>query len=445
MIPFSRVIVLSLLVFLILGGCSSSSQKEQHTQLQLELDSLTRAESGILEAFFRTLFTESQGGYVLYGNKPVCIEAFPVREEGSIFLAKWIHVMSIKLKEGALLWKKLDLNKYSKDFLVFIYEKPVFEKWIDFVIINKREFLQIVEENLPLFQYVLGPKVTPSELLAKLTDPHETFYSVLHDDKVLIGILLGYGTENALFVSRKENIQETVSIPSFGFTSLHDEDSWLRTGSLLSEDMSEQKSPPMPCFGCYENKKTKALIKEYKKSQKQIAKTLQSDNFLEQVLSRFFDVKIHLNPKAVDTSPFPEKDVLTKIVAQSIWNCIPEDQRDSEYFVFFCDGLRSSEEGQEPLSDEEYSCLVVRFIETLGNKNFSEPEFMALRRKLAYAAGLKVWHHFKNGSDLYSFSEVLKYLSDAEAGMIHFPSIDIATDEILTHLHSVLYIRAAHS
>ena len=56
--------------------------------------------------------------------------------------------------------------------------------------------LDIVKSNLPLFQYILGPEVTPEKLLTKLTDPNESFHNVLNENKTLIGILLGFGTHN---------------------------------------------------------------------------------------------------------------------------------------------------------------------------------------------------------------------------------------------------------
>jgi hypothetical protein len=433
---FKKLILLFVILVIFTGGCSPSSKPSK--ELGSILESLTIDECRVLECFFRTFFEESQGGYVLFGNKPLCIESFPFREEGSIFLPQKMHALSTRLKEGALLWKQLNLNKYCKDYLLFVYEKAVFDKWVDVILVNKKAFSKTVESNLSLFQYVLGPKVTPSELLIRLTDAGETFESVLHEDRVLIGILLGYGTQNSLFGSRLENINQTVSVPSFGFSSLLDEASWLKSGGQLSTDFSEEKKPLLPWFCCYDTQETKPLIYQYKCAQKNITKVLNSSSFLENILTQMFGVDVHLRPTHT-ASDFPGGNNLTKIVAQSIWLSIDETIRDAHYISGFYKGLRSSEEGIQPPSEEEYEVIVEKFLQAGADP--TTPIYASAKDQLAYAAGLKIWDHFKKGEDLYSFTEVMEMLSEAEHGVWSVPPIDPHTDMILTHLHAILYQR----
>jgi hypothetical protein len=436
-----KAVCLSILLVSLLTSCGSLSTKKESTELQKAIRSLSANELSTLETFFRTLLGESQGGYVLYGNKPICVEGFPIREEGTVFLEKWIHIFSTKLKKGALLWKKLGLNKYCKDYILFVYEKPVFDKWVDFVLINKQEFYRVVQDNLPLFQYVLGPKVTPSELLIKMADSKETFHSVLRDDRVLIGILLGYGTENSLYGSRSENIQDTSSAPSFGFTTLNEEISWLKERQSVSISLGEEKIPSLPRFSYYENRETKLLIDGYKRTQKRISELLKSEHFLEDILSKLFKEEITINAKKEDVLTFSEPNQLTKIVAQSLWNAIPHNERNPEYIGSFFSGLNANEKGVLPLLDNEYTSLVIRYYRAVDECTPQDPEFLALRREVAYSAGLKAWNHFKLGRDFYSLSNVMDLLSKAQAGNLVFPPIDSETDQILTCLHSVLYQR----
>jgi len=91
---------------------------------------------------------------------------------------------SVYLREGAIVWKALNFKQ--SDIIVHVYDKP---------------------DSLAKV-WVLGPNVTAEGLLEQLTNPRETFYSVLKDDKVLIGILLGFGPQNAIHVSRLENLEE---------------------------------------------------------------------------------------------------------------------------------------------------------------------------------------------------------------------------------------------
>ncbi len=169
--------------------------------------SLSKDETIILEQFFDILVRLSEGGYVLFGKKPICINGF--RTVDSFSIANDTHKESVYLREGAAIWKKISDGNFS-NFLIHVYDNcdSLVDNCIHILFINKQLFYQTVEKNLSLFQYVLGPDLTPESLLEKLTNSHETFHNVLKNDKVLIGILLGFGTQNSLLVSRIENIQE---------------------------------------------------------------------------------------------------------------------------------------------------------------------------------------------------------------------------------------------
>jgi hypothetical protein len=440
MIKFNKLFVVSALFFVLLGGCFYSSSKRSQ-ELQKAVHSLSLEELAILDTFFRTLLSESQGGYALYGNKPCCLEGFANREEGSAYLAKWIHVYSTKLKEGALLWEKLNLNRFCKNHMLYVYEKP-FREWRHFLLVNKQGLLHAIDANLPLFQYVLGPKVTPTDLLTQLSASKGNFDSVLHGDRVLIGILLGYGTQNALHGARTEDINEGLSTtPTFAFTTLNDESSWLKENEVVSIDFSEEKTLLLPWFGCYDSKETSTLIKGYKRTQKKISKVLKSKHFLAEVLSQFFEEKVTINSRDIkdECFSFPDKDEMTSIVAQSIWRCIEE--KDPEYIDSFVKGMEASDLNVLPLSDSEYSDLVMKYFQRKEKSNPLDSTFLKMRMQIAYYAGMRVWNHLKLGKDLYSLPDIVNLLSEVKRGALAMLPVDSETDLILTHLHWVLYQR----
>jgi len=171
---------------------------------------LSSEESSVLEKFFRVMLEKIEGGYVLFEKKPVCINGFHVRDDFTKECET--HIASVFVREGAAKWKRLNLNCSNQDMIIHIYnhEDSLVTDYIHILFINRDLFLGTVKSNLPLFQYVLGPDITPAGLLEKLTDPNTTFHSVLKNDKVLIGILLGYGTQNSLYVSRIEQLQEAL-------------------------------------------------------------------------------------------------------------------------------------------------------------------------------------------------------------------------------------------
>lgn len=427
-----KKITILLSVFFLASSCSTSRYKT--SELKAKLETLSEEQLSTLEVFFRILLTKSQGGYVLYGNKPLCLEAFPYREEGSIFLAKWIHIFSVELKRGALLWKELGLDKYCKNYHLLVSENLTNE-WQDLLLINRRELFSSIEKNLVLFQYTLGPNINSEYLIDLLQNPQNNFSSIIQNDKTLIGVLLGYGTQNAMHCSRIENIKENrCSKPSCGFKTTEEEVDWLETRFSLSTDFSEEKSPLLPWFGCYDQNESKFLIDHYKKTQKEIIKILKSPNFLEKVLSRMFEEKVFLKPYDRSISPpLPDRQELIVAIAQSIWFSIAE--KDFEYVSSFIQGMQASEQNELPLSETDFCWLRMQYRDSNPDDEISHCE---LRKKMAFHAGLRVWDHFKRGEDLYSLTEVLTYLHNNPSSK----SLDAATDRILTNLHYRLYHEA---
>ena len=162
---------------------------------------LSNHERDVLEGFFRVMIEKSEGGYVLFGRKPICIHGFHV--EDYFIQENERHLSNVYLREGAYLWRKLNFNNKDENIIIHIYQRPdtLAKSYIHVLLINKELCLNVIQKNLSLFQYVLGPNVTPSALLNKLIDPNESFHHVLREDKVLIGILLGFGTQNSLNLS----------------------------------------------------------------------------------------------------------------------------------------------------------------------------------------------------------------------------------------------------
>ncbi len=423
-----RKSALLLLLFFLCSGCAFTRVQTPH--LKATLQSLSEEQLSILDAFFRVLFVQSQGGYVLYGNKPLCIEAFAYREEGSLFLAKSIHMFSTELKRGALLWKELGLDKYCRNYHLHISDNPT-KEWQDLLLLNKKELLVTLYKNHVLFQYILGPSLTPEQFLDQLLDPQLTFHSTLQNNKTLIGILLGYGTQNALFCSRAENIQEgDQSLPSNGFRTLEEESQWLKSKFTLSIQSSEEKVPLLPWFGCYDNQETQSLLTHYNQSRKKILKVLQSPHFLEEVFSRLFEEKVTLKPYNSSSRPsLPNRQELILAVSQSIWHSIAE--KDPEYISSFLLGLQASENATTPLSEEEFCSLRSRYLASSSQGK----DLPALRQEMAYQAGVRVWDHFKQAKELYSLPEILSQLVQTSS----IPHLDPQTDKVLTHLHYLLY------
>lgn len=280
---------------------------------------ITGEQAAILTKFFEHLIKNSEAGYVIHGKKPVCINAYHLQDH--FYGENESELASVYLREGALVWKALHLD--SSDIIVHTYDREdtLAKGWVHVLVINRPLFIKTINDNLALFQYVLGPSLSAYGLLEKLIDPKETFHSVLKNDKVLIGILLGYGTQNSLYVSRLDNIDEMLlssEIPpfqsrlsksrhelqqialmkdhyradtrklesSFGHDSIDQEIQSLFEQLDVSSRILSQKSPPF-IFGRLKNdEKTDEFVKELEACQEQINDLLKSKDFLKIVLDK---------------------------------------------------------------------------------------------------------------------------------------------------------------
>lgn len=191
-----RVFLRSLsLIFLFFSNCFA----QQTT--------LTQEQCAVLNKFFNILIEESELGFVMQGNKPVCIHGFFSKDPFSVNTISHRH--SVALREGARIWKQLATSNSEIVLTISKEEDPLIPNWIHVIAIHPILFQRVLKENLSLFQYVLGPAVNSDNLLSALISG-KTYHSLLKGDKVLIGEILGFGTQNALYISRIENIEETL-------------------------------------------------------------------------------------------------------------------------------------------------------------------------------------------------------------------------------------------
>jgi FKBP-type peptidyl-prolyl cis-trans isomerase len=354
-----------------------------------------------LNKFFFSMLNETEGGYVLYGTKPVCITGYHINDCFSQENER--HRSNVFLRQGAIKWKDLRLNQSQSNIIIHIYnnEDSFAKNWIHILFINKELFLTTVQSNLQLFQYVLGPDITPIKLLEKLIDPNSTFHSVLKEDKVLIGILLGYKAQNSLYVSRMEYlyqelfaaedpplrsqfskldnvplpfrqmlltktnsdlIKEPNREPSFGYSSLKDELDAINQKITMSSPTLSANTPLFIFSRLKEDKETDKLIDALEQTQPKINQLLASNNFLKDVLQIIFpneSIIVHpINKKQID---FEEAEIsqLPFLVGANIWRVIADE--DQNYCEFFIAGMKDAENGidkeDRPINYRKYEKL----------------------------------------------------------------------------------------
>ena len=311
-------------------------------------------EQKYLNVFFQMLICHSEVGYVLFGQKPVCWDEFyidillPPDTSNRRFLTA--------LHEGLNIWEKhspphpnIIIVSHNHDRI----NKPNVHM---FLVINRDLFFKTVNEHLTLFQSVLGPEITAIKLFETLASGKLSFPEALKNNNILIGILLGYGTQNALFTSRMEEILEFLYMPdlppfqkkfnlipsqkdslkemlissktditrlkplspNIGFSSLAEEYEALVQkievvdGSLTTEE-------PLLIFGCLKNdRETERLTSAFEETQKRIKNLMLSKTFLRDVLKMVTNEDVVIDASLKVTLSLPKKN-LEYLLAQSIW------------------------------------------------------------------------------------------------------------------------------
>jgi FKBP-type peptidyl-prolyl cis-trans isomerase len=336
------------------------------------LQTLSFEQKLTLESFLKTIVKGSFSGYVLYGDKPICIEAYSIAQETGALSG--VNEQVPILIKGIKLWEDLQINPICNEFFFLTVEAE--PDYRHLICINRKAFLETVNQNLPLFRYVLGPTITAELLLQKLIQSKNNFYKIIHDDHALLGILLGYGTQNSILVSRKERIsggmpyveefpliakksrnnRETVpysqsSHPSLGFTSFKEEEVALQKATTISRKLKPFNSYELPYFGCEPNSnETQHLLDKYEKNRIVIKTAYESEDFLEMTLLKLFkttsnSIEIPSIPKERPNS-LADKEESAKRLAQLVREEIQKEKRSSISFLnSFISGLQSGKNG----------------------------------------------------------------------------------------------------
>lgn len=285
------------------------------------LDCLKAEEKIVLESFFRTMLTRSEGGFVLAGSKPVCMEGILAPEKfNSRKIGSKTHQLSVELSEGFRIWQKYFTSISSKKIIICCKDHTdlLYSDWIHLLWIHPQKLEAVVEKNIALFQYILGPQITADGFLNFLVDPSQD----IPHNYTLNGIFLGFGAQNALYYHRLELLQKKMysrekapfyhktealenknigylgfdhtesfdTEPSFGFSTLSQEYKTLEAMSKRSRETSPLSSFNIPLFAIYKkDKDTLDILSDYETDKKFIETLLASSHFLEEILRCIFE------------------------------------------------------------------------------------------------------------------------------------------------------------
>ncbi|MEX1013097.1 MAG: FKBP-type peptidyl-prolyl cis-trans isomerase [Waddliaceae bacterium] len=370
-----------------LFSCHSLVAGDPHLNpTQIEISDSDQRE---LEEYFRFMLTKTEVGYVLFGIKPISTHGehvtFPCAEQ-NIYRMPLDHHFE-RIRRGFDVWFRYFGSNNRGPVAIVRYD--IHDRgWRNIDWIHKNALHSVVNQNLPIFQVSLGPEITSDEILNRLCDEKSAFYLELKRNKVLTGIILGYGTKNALYQSRLETIEEAgyqkerlplasrgsrdglrtlpsvescrllnaftepalEVTPSFGYENLKQEHKSL-SDKLITTRRFNYLSPALPTFAYIrDDPVSQELLQEYCEAQEKIGALLNSDTFLEDVLTHILGYRPNLvtvvsDQESEEVALKREKKDVVDAVALSIWKNLLE--KDSDYIASTIKGMRLAEEEKD--------------------------------------------------------------------------------------------------
>ncbi len=265
-------LVISCLAFLAYErSCYNIVPKEELVSIREKLKILTPQEKEDLTVFIDKAILFCQYPYVLVGYKPMSICNVTLNLE---YLDVGCNIPFCEaIKRGYLVWKKYESLFPQKKTILTDYYLSEIEEQKEMALISLKLCSSKIEEHLADFCEVLGRTCKSSEILDILTHPeHNDFHAIMDRDR-LLGILLGFGRNNAYLY---EQIRSSYEKPSTKDP----------LGPLTNEWPYWPRKWRLPGFACDSTtEETKQLKKHYQKARRIIRWTYFNRDNLEVTLA----------------------------------------------------------------------------------------------------------------------------------------------------------------
>jgi hypothetical protein len=231
-----------------------------------------------IKYLFHNIFLQQDGAYTIFGDKPVS-------SAGSFVIASWEATIMEPAQVGKFgrSWKtwqnykdRFPLQKY-----IIVGERFPFKKSglvvIYTFVINKKSFIETLNNHLILFESVLNKKIDAENFLDNIETGKCSFLTSINRNEMLLGILLGYGEHNAsLFYKRSKRSHARKLFPL-------DE---VKLECTDKESYPMMLINPVQYSADLDHPETKALQKKYKNLRKKISEIYSQGDFLEITLTQ---------------------------------------------------------------------------------------------------------------------------------------------------------------
>ena len=305
---FKKIISILLLLVVFPTSLRLCQAGQNTTHVHFQLQKMTEDDKELLSLFFEALIRLDTFGYTIFGCKPISYASYSSNLRGNFFFP-----MGATYHQGEELW-----NRYSPSFYIknFVFKFEHIGDMYGILLINKNNFLKVVNDHIAEFRKILGEDITSESLFLQIIDNRNSIWKILKEDHCLLGTLLGYGYKNSQMFKRREEIRDLVADlpPPLAFPEQIDIFREYNTkfyknkyreinniNDLIFEYNDIQKTlkcaftdynGPLNLFPDVgfavdpDTTETKILLEQYKRTEIDIMKAFMSDNFLEAVLCK---------------------------------------------------------------------------------------------------------------------------------------------------------------
>lgn len=266
------------LLLLFLATCTSHPKSIEPSREY----AVTEEEKVWLREFFHDLLFEDHGAYVLYGTKPASLSCIsqPMTEEEYAQTKLWIESLSAKEKETYKVrtretydfyenfqkWEKIKGRFPIRQYLFGKFPSSRDEKTEYLLFLNIEETLRTLLKYYGDFKRVLGYDFDPFQVVFDIENRDSKFWNTVLDNAIPLGILLGYGRDNAYFFKWRVTYGGIKDTQGIFMDSLKRQ--FYEEPNILYPNPQHFVLPIFASFGLYPN--DKQLIDKYKQEQKKI-------------------------------------------------------------------------------------------------------------------------------------------------------------------------------
>ena len=238
-----------------------------------ELKNIPAEDQEKLSYFFEKLIRQYGFGYTLFGDKPVSLLCWLVVPDQN--KKRPYFTVNREFIEAYQVWKRHQDKFPSDQYLLADRIFCIDKEYVDLVLIQKSEFYKKVDAFPDVFPlgYTME-SFMEDEILENYLNSSNQEKSNHH---IRMGVLLGYGMENAVEFAKK----------SSGESDNSDCEDWVSFKDLINvENKNEYPFPPTFCVNP-KTAETRELVGKYSYTQNKLKKILQKKEFLQIILEKY--------------------------------------------------------------------------------------------------------------------------------------------------------------